>query len=210
MSEKLKLALADCDEAATMAAVEELEQAGTAPENIVAFCNEGMGLLGERFDQGEAFIPDLMFGGMIMKKVMEILSPKLSDKTSTVKSAGKLLIGTVQHDVHDIGKDITAMVFRGNGFEVIDLGVDVTPEKFVEAVREHHPDVVGLSVLLTTCYRSVQETMAALTNAGVRDSVKICIGGAAASELVAERTGIDFYAKTAVEGVNWAKNCIAG
>ncbi|MDR0869429.1 MAG: cobalamin-dependent protein [Planctomycetaceae bacterium] len=208
MSDKLKLALADCDEDTAMAAIDELEQAGIAAEQIVAVCNEGMGLLGQRFDEGEAFIPDLMFGGMLMKKIMERLTPKLSGKTDSVQKAGKVIIGTVQHDVHDIGKDITAMVFRGNGFDVIDLGVDVPPEKFAAAVQEHKPDVVGLSVLLTTCYKSVQETMDALNKAGLRDTVKICIGGAAASELVAQRTGIDFYAKTAVEGVNWAKKCI--
>ena len=201
----LKESLAACEEAAVMDAIDRLGTEGVAAEEIVAICNEGMGLLGTRFDQGEAFIPDLMFGGMIMKKVMEKLAPKLStDKTG--KQGKTFIIGTVQHDVHDIGKDIAAMVLRGNGFNVVDLGVDVSPEKFVEAIREHTPEFVGMSLLLTTCYRSVTETMKAINDAGLRDTVKICVGGAAASGLVAERCGLDYYAETAIAGVNWAKS----
>ena len=201
----LKESLALCDESAVMAAIDRLSGDGIAADEIVAVCNEGMGLLGERFDQGEAFIPDLMFGGMIMKKVMARLSPSLSSGQSGTQ--GKtFVIGTVRHDVHDIGKDIAAMVLRGNGFNVVDLGVDVSPERFVEAIREHKPEFVGMSLLLTTCYRSITETMQAINDAGLRGAVKICVGGAAASELVAERCGLDYYAVTAVDGVNWAKS----
>ena len=200
----LKEALAECDEAKVFESLEQLIAENiTAPE-IVAACNEGMAVLGERFDQGDAFIPDLMFAGLIMKKVMEKLSPFLSAGENMPK--GKtFLIGTVQHDVHDIGKDITAMILRGNGFHVIDLGIDVSPEQFVEAAREHKPDFLGMSVLLTTCYRSVMATMDALRSSGLRENIKTCVGGAAASEMVAERCGIDFYGKTAVDSVNWAK-----
>lgn len=203
--EILKESLAACEEGAVMKAIDRLSADGVTAEDIVVVCNEGMGLLGERFDQGDAFIPDLMFGGMIMKKVMEKLSPKLSSETAGTK--GKtFVIGTVQHDVHDIGKDIAAMVLRGNGFDVVDLGVDVAPDRFIEAIREHKPKFVGMSLLLTTCYRSVTETMKAINDAGLRDTVKICVGGAAASELVAERCGLDYYAETAIAGVNWAKS----
>jgi len=188
-----------------MTTIDRLSVEGVPAEEIVAACNEGMGLLGERFDQGEAFIPDLMFGGLIMKKVMEKLAPLLASQTTSVQ--GKtFVIGTVQHDVHDIGKDITVMVLRGNGFNVIDLGVDVSPTRFVEAIREYQPEFVGMSLLLTTCYRSITETMKAINDTGLRDSVKICVGGAAASELVAERCGLDYYATTAIDGVRWAKS----
>jgi len=201
----LKESLAICDEAAVMAAIDRLSAGGITADEIVVICNEGMGLLGERFNEGEAFIPDLMFGGAIMKKVMEKLAPALS--TETVGKQGKtFVIGTVQHDVHDIGKDIAAMMLRGNGFNVIDLGVDVSPERFVEAIREHQPEFVGMSLLLTTCYRSITETMKAINDANLRDAVKICVGGAAASALVAERCGLDYYAETAIDGVNWAKS----
>jgi 5-methyltetrahydrofolate--homocysteine methyltransferase len=201
----LKESLASNDEAAVMSAIDRLSGAGVAAEDIVIVCNEGMGLLGERFDSGEAFIPDLMFGGMIMKKVMEKLAPQLSS-TQSGKQGKTFVIGTVRHDVHDIGKDITAMVLRGNGFNVIDLGVDVSPERFVEAIREHKPEFVGMSLLLTTCYRSIMDTMQAINDANLRNTVKICVGGAAASALVAERCGLDYYAETAIDGVRWAKS----
>ena len=201
----LRESLAGNDESAVMAAIDRLSGAGVSAEEIVAICNEGMGLLGERFDQGEAFIPDLMFGGMIMKKVMASLASALSSRQTGMQ--GKtFVIGTVRHDVHDIGKDIAAMVLRGNGFNVIDLGVDVPPEKFVEAIREHKPEFVGMSLLLTTCYRSIMDTMQAINDANLRNSVKICVGGAAASALVAERCGLDYYAETAIDGVRWAKS----
>jgi 5-methyltetrahydrofolate--homocysteine methyltransferase len=204
-TDTLKESLAACDEAAAMSTIDQLLGDGMSAEDVVIICNEGMGLLGERFDQGEAFIPDLMFGGMIMKKAMGKLAPQLSSEQSG-KKGKTFIIGTVQHDVHDVGKDIATMVLRGNGFNVIDLGVDVPPERFVEAIREHKPEFVGMSLLLTTCYRSVIETMQAITDAGLRDTVKICVGGAAASELVAERCGLDYYAETAIAGVNWAKS----
>jgi 5-methyltetrahydrofolate--homocysteine methyltransferase len=206
MNEKtqLKEALSVCNESDALALIDRLLDAEVPADEIVMICNQGMGQLGERFDQGEAFIPDLIFGGMIMKKIMEKLKPKLP-KTDSMAKGKTFVIGTVQHDVHDIGKDITAMILRGNGFNVVDLGVNVPPEKFVEAVRENRPDFLGMSVLLTTCYKSVMETMDALRNAGMCDTLKTCIGGAAASQLIADCGGIDFYGKTAVDCVNWAK-----
>ncbi len=205
MSEiSLPEALCNCQEAAVLRLIREKLDAGIAPEAIVAECNLGMVALGDRFDQGEAFIPDLMFAGMIMKKVMGELSPLMQADETAASAKKKLLIGTVQHDVHDIGKDITAMVFQSSGFTVIDLGVDVPPAKFVEAIREHKPEFFGMSLLLTTCYKSVTDTIEAIKAAGLRDSVKILVGGAAASELMAERCGCDYYGKTAVDGLRWA------
>jgi 5-methyltetrahydrofolate--homocysteine methyltransferase len=201
----LKESLAGCNEAAVMSLIDRLSVEGVPAEDIVAVCNEGMGLLGERFDEGEAFIPDLMFSGLIMKKVMEKLAPLFSSEKSG-KRGKTFVIGTVQHDVHDVGKDITVMLLSSNGFNVIDLGVDVPPERFVAAIREYQPEFVGMSLLLTTCYRSITETMKAIEEAGLRSAVKICVGGAAASELVAQRCGLDHYAPTAVDGVNWAKS----
>ena len=201
----LKESLAACQEAEALEALDRLLESGADAAVIVAACNEGMAVLGQRFDEGDAFIPDLMFAGMIMKKAMTKLEPLLTDDADARSQQKTFVIGTVQHDVHDIGKDITAMILKGNGINVIDLGVDVPPEKFVEAVREHKPEFLGMSILLTTCYKSVMQTMEALQSAGLRDSVKICIGGAAASDLIAERCNIDFYGKTAVDSVNWVK-----
>ena len=204
--EILKESLATCNESESLEALDRLLANGADAAELVAACNEGMAILGQRFDEGDAFIPDLMFAGMIMKKAMEKLSPLLSDDAGAQKSRQKtFVIGTVQHDVHDIGKDITAMILKGNGINVIDLGVDVPPERFVEAVREHKPEFLGMSILLTTCYKSVMQTMEALQAAGLRDSLKICIGGAAASALIAERCNIDFYGKTAIDSVKWVK-----
>ncbi|MGL6196010.1 MAG: cobalamin B12-binding domain-containing protein [Thermoguttaceae bacterium] len=200
----LSEAMCTCQEADVMRLVREKLDACVTPEAIVAECNEGMIELGDRFDKGEAFIPDLMFAGMIMKKVMNELAPLLKADDEASDNKKKLVIGTVQHDVHDIGKDITAMVFQSSGFSVVDLGVDVSPEKFVAAIREHKPQFVGMSLLLTTCYKAVTETIEAIKAAGLRDDIKILVGGAAASELMAQRSGCDFYGKTAVDGLRWA------
>lgn len=208
MSETSELvrALAYCDEELALRLVREKLAAGVPPSEIVAECNRGMIELGNRFAREECFIPDLMFGGMIMKEIMAELGPCLRESVVAASSGSrpKAVIGTVQHDVHDIGKDIVIMLLEGAGFEVIDLGVDVPPEKFVEAIRQHQPCVVGMSVLLTTCYSSVTKTMDAIRQAGVRDRVSIMVGGAAASELLAQAAGCDFYGKTAVDGLQYA------
>ena len=183
--------------------VREKIAAGVPADEILAECNRGMIELGNRFADGSCFLPELMFGGMMMKWVMGQLGPVLS-KGPARQSAGTVVMGSVQHDVHDIGKDIVVMMLRGVGFEVVDLGVDVPPARFVEAIRQHHPLVLGMSVLLTTCFKSVAATVEAIRAAGLRDGLKIMVGGAAASVLLAENTGCDFYGKTAVDGAHFA------
>jgi 5-methyltetrahydrofolate--homocysteine methyltransferase len=177
--------------------------AGVSAEEILTECNRGMVELGNRFAEGKCFLPELMFGGLIMKSVMAKLNPLLTAGPGR-QAVGTVVIGSVQHDVHDIGKDIVAMMLRGTGFEVIDLGVDVPPARFVEAICKHRPQVLGLSVLLTTCFKSVAATVEAVKQSGLRDGLKIMVGGAAASQLMAESTGCDFYGKTAVDGVHFA------
>jgi 5-methyltetrahydrofolate--homocysteine methyltransferase len=197
-------AISTCEDDLTMQLIQNRLDARISATEIVAECNVGMAELGERFDQGEAFIPDLMFAGMIMKKAMELLKPHLEAGAEEKEKKKTLVIGTVQNDIHDIGKDITAMVFRSSGFNVVDLGVDVKPETFVASIREHQPEFVGMSLLLTTCYQSVMNTMQAIEDARLRDKVKICVGGAAATPLLAEKAKCDFYGKTAVDSVRWA------
>jgi len=206
---RLAEALAQCQEETVKALVKEKIAAGVSATEIVAECNRGMAELGNRFAEGQCFIPELMFGGMIMKGVTAELAPML-EKSQAAQPVGTVVMGTVQHDVHDIGKDITVMMLRGIGFDVIDLGVDVPPEKFVESVSRHQPAVVGMSVLLTTCYRSVAATVDAIKAAGLRDRVSVMVGGAAASELVSENAGCDFYGKTAVDGMNFATQVAGG
>lgn len=208
MSEMTDLvrALAFCEEEQALKLVREKLAAGVPPAEIVAECNRGMIELGNRFAREECFIPDLMFGGLIMKEIMNELGPRLRESVTSASSGTRprAVIGTVQYDVHDIGKDIVVMLLEGAGFEVVDLGVDVPPEKFVEAIRQHNPCVVGMSLLLTTCYSSVTKTMDAIRQAGLRDKVAIMVGGAAASELLAQAAGCDFYGKTAVDGLQFA------
>ena len=183
--------------------VKERIEAGVPATGVVAECNQGMIELGNRFSRDECFIPDLMFGGIIMKGVMAKLAPMLSAGGAT-RSRARAVMGTVQHDVHDIGKDIVSMMLRGVGVDVVDLGVDVSPDRFVRAVRDHEPAVVGMSVLLTTCYKSVTATVEAIREAGLRERVSIMVGGAAASELLSRNAGCDFYGKTAVDGLHYA------
>jgi 5-methyltetrahydrofolate--homocysteine methyltransferase len=149
------------------AIVKERIRGGAAAAQVVAECNQGMVELGNRFAAGECFIPELMFGGMIMKGVMAELSPLLRQEAAPAQAVGTAVMGSVRHDVHDIGKDIVVMMLRGVGFEVVDLGVDVPPEDFVKAVRRHQPAVMGMSVLLTTCFKSVVATMDALAASGL-------------------------------------------
>jgi 5-methyltetrahydrofolate--homocysteine methyltransferase len=196
-------AIASCQEDRVTALVREKLAAGVPADDILAECNRGMIELGNRFNREECFLPDLMFGGMIMKGVMSELAPRLAPQKAA-EARAKAVMGTVRHDVHDIGKDIVVMMLRGAGFEVIDLGVDVSPEKFVEAIRQNQPAVVGMSLLLTTCFKSVAGTVQAIRDAGLRDSLSIMVGGAAASDLLAQSAGCDFYGKTAVDGLKYA------
>ena len=196
-------ALAACRENEVLAEVKRRVEAGEPATEILAECNQGMVELGNRFEKGDCFIPELMFGGMIMKRVTGELGP-LIEAGSAAEPVGKVVMGSVQHDVHDIGKDIVVMMLRGVGFEVIDLGVDVPPAKFVEAIRAHQPAVVGMSVLLTTCYKSVTATVEAISQADLRDGVRLMVGGAAASDLLRQSAGCDFYGKTAVDGMKYA------
>ncbi len=196
-------AIADCQEEQVTTLVREKLAAGVPANDVLAECNRGMIELGNRFNREECFLPDLMFGGMIMKGVMAQLAPHLTPQTAS-EARAKAVMGTVLHDVHDIGKDIVVMMLRGAGFDVLDLGVDAGPEKFVDAIRRHQPSIVGLSLLLTTCYKSVAGTVHAIRDAGLRDSLSIMVGGAAASELLAKNAGCDFYGKTAVDGLQFA------
>jgi 5-methyltetrahydrofolate--homocysteine methyltransferase len=200
---KLAEAIADCQEEQVTTLVREKLAAGVPANDILGECNRGMIELGNRFNREECFLPDLMFGGMIMKGVMAQLAPHLAPQTAS-EARDTAVMGTVLHDVHDIGKDIVVMMLRGAGFEVVDLGVDASPEKFVEAIRRHRPSVVGMSLLLTTCYKSVAGTVQAIRDAGLRDSLSIMVGGAAASALLAQNAGCDFYGKTAVDGLQFA------
>ncbi len=208
MNENIGLAeaLATCNETAAMEQLRKQLEQGVPAVEVLHECNRGMIELGNRFSDGDCFLPDLMFGGIIMKNIMAELGPKLAAEggAEVVADRPKAVIGTVRHDVHDIGKDIVVMMLTGAGFEVIDLGVDVPAEKFVEAIQTHSPVVTGMSLLLTTCFESVVKTVKAIEEAGLRETTKLMVGGAAATQRLAETAGCDFYGPTAVDAMHYA------
>lgn len=151
----------------------------------------GMDEVGKLFQEGEYFIPELLISARAMKKALEILKPSLIE--SGVKAEGKIILGTVKGDRHDIGKNLVGMMLEGAGFEIIDLGVDVPPEKFVEAVKEHYPIAIGLSALLTTTMLQMKNVIDALNSEKIRNNVKVLIGGAPVTQDYAAEIGADFY-----------------
>ena len=174
------------------AALEE----GTAASDILnKALIAGMDVVGEHMENGDMFIPEVLMSAKAMSGALGILKPLLTDEES--KSAGKIIIGTVKGDLHDIGKNLVAMMLESAGFEVVNLGVDIAPEAFVEAVKEHQPNLIGLSALLTTTMTQMQKTVDALKESGLRSQVKILVGGAPVTEKFAREIGADGYAPDA-------------
>jgi len=166
----------------------------------------GMDYVGVEFKAGNMFVPEVLRSARAMHMSMDILKPLLVE--SGVQMFGKVLLGTVKGDLHDIGKNLVAMMCEGAGFEVKDLGKDITPEEFVEAVKEFAPDVLGMSALLTTTMRTMESTIKVLEEAGVRDKVKVMIGGAPVTRAFADQIGADGYASNAASAAELAKQLI--
>lgn len=186
----------------TKAALEE----GTAAKDVLDNgLIAGMDIVGARFKKNEVYIPEVLIAARAMKMAMEVLEPELVK--AGVEPVGKLLIGTVQGDLHDIGKNLVAMMLKGAGFEVIDLGVDVGPEKFVEQVKAANVQLIGISALLTTTMPGMEKTIKAVKEAGI--PVKVMIGGAPVTQDYADRIGADGYAPDAASAVDLAKSLVA-
>lgn len=166
----------------------------------------GMDYVGVEFKAGNMFVPEVLRSARAMQASMEVLKPLLAE--SGVKMVGKVLLGTVKGDLHDIGKNLVGMMCEGAGFEVEDLGKDVAPESFVEAVKKFEPDVLGMSALLTTTMRAMEHTIKALEEAGVRDQVKVMIGGAPVTQSFADQIGADGYASNAASAAEMAKKLV--
>ncbi len=185
----------------------ELLEAGAAPMDILDACRQAMDIIGKRFETGESFIPELILAGEMLTEITDILKPHMTEDAKEEK-LGKVVIGTVQGDIHDIAKDIVAFMLDLNGFEVTDLGVDVSPARFVEAAKESGAKIVGLSGFLTLAFEPMKETVAALKTAGM-DDVRVMIGGGQVDEQIREYTGADAYGDDAMEAVaiaqKWAK-----
>ncbi len=173
---------------------------GAAPLKIVGALNAGMGLVGERYTAGEYFLSELIYSSHIMKSVMSRLEPLLGD-TGQSESVGTVVIGTVKGDIHDIGKNVVIALLRGVGFEVVDLGVDVPADAFVDKLKESGARVLGLSALLNMTFPEMKHVVDAVTAAGIRNKVKIIIGGAPTDEQVRDYAGADYYALDAPAGV---------
>lgn len=173
---------------------------GISPERII---NEGllsgMSVIGERFKRNEIFVPEVLVSARAMQAGMDILRPLIANSKEIIK--GKIVIGTVKGDLHDIGKNLVSMMLEGAGYQIIDLGIDVPPEKFVEAIKEHNPDIVGMSALLTTTMPQMKVTIDVLKQEGLRDKVKVIVGGAPVTPEFAKEIGADGYAKDASEAV---------
>jgi len=167
-----------------------------------------MDKVGELYQQGEYFLPELLISARAMQRALDILKPRLAQQG--IKCVGKVVIGTVRGDLHDLGKNLVNMTLEGAGFEVIDLGKDVTPEKFVAAVKEHQPLVLGMSALITTTMPAMKETIDAISNAGLRSKVKIMIGGAPVTSEYAKEIGADYYGPDSTAGKNFARSVAGG
>jgi len=166
-------------------------------------CIAAMGQVGRLFEEGEMFVPEMLIAARAMQAAMNILKPELAE--DEVISAGKIVLGTVSGDLHDIGKNLVGMMMEGAGFEIVDLGTDASPDAFVNAVRENDADMIGMSALLTTTMPSMKATIEALTEAGLRDQVKVIIGGAPITQNYADEIGADGFAPDASSATRKAK-----
>jgi 5-methyltetrahydrofolate--homocysteine methyltransferase len=202
MSQALIDAITEMQEEDALAITNQLLDGGAAPMDVLDSCKGAMDIIGERFENGEAFIPELILAGEMMTAITAVIKPHLAGEADSA-ILGKVIIGTVEGDIHDIAKDIVAFMLDINGFEVTDLGVDVPPAKFVEAVKETGAKIVGLSGFLTLAYDPMKDTVAALREAGL--DVKIMIGGGQVDEQIRQYTSADAYGKDAMAAVALAK-----
>lgn len=207
MSQELVKAIVEMREQDALEIAGEMVYKGDDPLDIVSASRKAMGTTGKRFEEGEYFAPELMMAGQMLKQISEKVKPNLEEEVAETEKLGRSVIGTVEGDIHDIGKDLVAFMLDINGFEVKDLGVDVPPDAFVQAAKEFDADVVGLSGFLTLAYDPMKATVEALEDAGLGD-LKVIIGGGQVDEQVREYTGADAYGTDAMAGVSQAKKWV--
>jgi methanogenic corrinoid protein MtbC1 len=207
MSKKMINAIADMKEEEALKLVREMLEGGSDPMEILEAARKAMDIVGQRYEKGTYFLPELMLAGEMLTQITDIVKPELA-KMPEVKRLGKVIIGTVDGDIHDIGKNIVSFMLDVNGFDVLDLGVDVPAQKFVEAIQDFEPQVVGLSGFLTLAFDAMKETVEAIKAAGLRDGVKIMVGGGQVNEKIQEYAGADAYGKDAMAGVSLAKKWV--
>lgn len=209
MSDKLVNHIAKMEEEEALALVKELLDAETPPTQILDDCRAAMEVVGKRFEEGQYFIPELILAGEMLKSISEEVKPYFEGEQE-VKKQAKVIVGTVKGDIHDIGKDIVVFMLDVNGFEVYDLGIDVPPQTFVDKIVETKAPVVALSGFLTLSYDSMKETIEAIQAAGLREGVKIMIGGGTVDDQVRQYASADAYGLDAMAAVSLAKQWTGG
>ncbi len=211
MKAKLVSAVSTMKQQEAISLVKEMLEEGEDPQVILDGCSEAMKIVGDNYEEGIYFLAELMMAGKILGQISELVQPKMAVTSSRKASTlGRVVIGTVKDDIHDIGKDIVAFMLDVNGFEVHDLGINVPAAKFVSKVKEVNPDIVALSGLLTLIFDQMKETVNALKEAGLRENVKVIIGGCQMDDNIVKYIGADAYRPDAVSGVKLAKEWVGG
>lgn len=205
MQEKLFNLIVDMEEEEALKSAEEYLEGGGDAQKLIDVCRDAMDEIGNRFEKGDYFLSELLLGGEIFQQIMQLALPFI--KGDENKKLGKMVLGTVREDIHDIGKDIFKVFAEAAGFEVVDIGVDVPVEKFVEAVKDNNPDIVGMSCLITAGMSSMKKTIDAIKEAGLTD-VKIIIGGGRVDRELKEFSGADAWADDAAKGVRLCKELV--
>ncbi len=206
MANALVDAMVNMKEPQAVAVAEKMLKSGEDPLKVLEFCRQAVETVGKQFEAEKYFLPELILAGEMLKKISKMAKPYLKHEPEIqTKRLGKVVIGTVQGDIHDIGKGIVAFLLDVNGFAVYDLGVDVPASKFVETIKEVQPQVVGMGALLTVAFESLKSTVEAIQTAGLREQVKIMIGGGGVDEKVRKYSGADAYGEDAMAAVNLSK-----
>ncbi|MCB0254834.1 MAG: cobalamin-dependent protein [Anaerolineae bacterium] len=205
MKDQLVQAIADMEEDQAMELTESMLAAGVDPQDILDACREAMTIVGQRYEAGEYFLPELVIAGDMLTAIGDKVKPLMQSQAAGSNTLGTVVIGTVEGDIHDIGKDIVGFMLDVNGFEVVDLGVDVPAEVFVGKIREVSPQVVALSGFLTLAFDQMKATVEAISDAGLRDSVHVMIGGAIMDDSVRKYIGADAYGADATAAVRLAQ-----
>jgi methanogenic corrinoid protein MtbC1 len=208
MAHELVEAMAGMREQEALEIVDDLLSKGEDPAAILDLSSEAMQVVGERYQEGTYFLPELIMAGEMLRKIGDILKPKLAEQQTQTAKLGVVVLGTVRGDIHDIGKDIVGFMLEVNGFEVYDLGIDVSEEAFVGAVKEHQPQILALSGFLSVAFDSMRSTIQEVEKAGLKDNLKVIIGGGQMDDTVRKYTGADAYGEDAMAAVAFAKETV--
>ena len=208
MPHQLVEAMANMKEDEALRIVDDLLGKGEDPQKILDLSSEAMQVVGERYQEGTYFLPELIMSGEMVRKIGEVLKPKLAAQKGDAKKLGAVVLGTVRGDIHDIGKDIVGFMLEVNGFTVHDLGIDQPEEKFVEAIKKHKPQVLALSGFLSVAFDSMKSTIEQVEAAGLRKDLKVIIGGGQMDDTVRKYTGADAYGDDAMAAVAYAKETV--